>query len=446
MGRDTLFENLPQQPAPEPRGHQGAPRLRVPLRNQIELRAVELDALIGEDHPARIIWAYVERLDLRALEEPIKARQGRPGYPPASPRLLLALWLYATCQGVGSARALAKLCESQDAFRWLCGGVSVNYHTLSDFRTAHPALLDELLAQNVAALVEAGVVDLDSLAQDGLRVRASAGAASFRRRKTLQAQLAQARAVVAQLKQEVDTDPGASNRRVRAARERAARERAARVSAALDRLAELESERVRRGRTNKAQVARQKPPRASTSDPQARVMKMADGGYRPAYNLQIASAHEAQIIVAVGVDTSGSDRGLVRPMLEALRRRYGRLPRRYLVDGGFGKNEDIEWAAASDPDTQVYCPATASKHDTDPFAPRPEDGPGVAAWRERMKSEAGQALYKRRSLAECIHARLRGWNLRQLTVRGVNKARAVLLCHALANNILQGHRLRLALA
>src|SRR3712207_3820069 len=214
MGRDTVFENLPQQPAPEPRGHQGAPRLRVSLRNQIELRAVELDALIGENHPARIIWAYVERLDLRALEEPIKARQGRPGYPPASPRLLLALWLYATCQGVGSARALAKLCESQDAFCWLCGGVSVNYHTLSDFRTAHPALLDELLAQNVAALVEAGVVDLDSLAQDGLRVRASAGAASFRRRKTLQAQLAQARAVVAQLKQEVDADPGASNRRV----------------------------------------------------------------------------------------------------------------------------------------------------------------------------------------------------------------------------------------
>ena len=444
MEHDTLFGHLPEQHAPEPPPHQGAPRLRVPVRDRIELRAVELDALIGEDHPARIIWAYVERLDLGALEQPIKARQGRPGHPPASPRLLLALWLYATCEGVGSARALARLCESQDGFRWLCGGVSVNYHGLSDFRTAHPALLDELLAQNVVALVEAGVVDLDSLAQDGVRVRASAGAASFRRRKSLQAQLEQARAVVARLKQEVDADPEASSRRVRAARERAARERVARVSAALDRLAELERERERRGRTNKAQVARQKPPRASTSDAQARVMKMADGGYRPAYNLQIASAHEAQIVVAVGVDTSGSDRGLVRPMLEALRRHYGRLPRRYLVDGGFGKNEDIEWAW--DQDTQVYGPATTNKHDTDPFAPRSQDGPGVAAWRERMKSEAGRAVYKRRSLAECIHARLRGWKLDQLRVRGVDKARAVLLWHALANNILQGHRLRLALA
>jgi transposase len=184
MGGEELFENLPTQAVPEREGGAGAPRLREPVRDQIELRAIDLEALLSEDHPARVIWAYVEKLDLRVLEDHIKAREGHPGHPPASPRLLLALWLYATCDGVGSARALAKLCDSHDAYRWLCGGVSVNYHTLSDFRTDHPQLLDELLAENVAALAQAGVVELDTLAQDGLRVRASAGASSFGRRKS----------------------------------------------------------------------------------------------------------------------------------------------------------------------------------------------------------------------------------------------------------------------
>jgi transposase len=441
MGGEELFEDLPEQAAPEREAALGAPRLREPVRDQIELRAVDLDALLSQDHPARLIWAYVEKLDVRVLEDCIMAREGRPGHPPASPRLLLALWLYATCQGVGSARALAKLCDSEDAFRWLCGGVSVNYHGLADFRTAYPELLDELLAQNVAALARAGVVDLDTLAQDGLRVRASAGGSSFRRRKSLHDCLERARAAIARLKQELDADPGACDRRVRAARERAAREREARVTAAIERLAELEAERTRRARTNKKETERQKEPRASTTDAQARVMKMSDGGYRPAYNLQIASACEQQIITAVSVDSSGSDRGLMQPMLEELHRRYDRWPARYLVDGGFAKKADIEWAAARDPGIAVHCPPTVSKHNTDPYARRPKDGPGVAAWRVRMASAEGKALAQRRSLAECIHARFRHWGLYQLTVRGVAKARTVLLWFALANNILQGHRL-----
>lgn len=217
MGGDELFEGLPEMTAPA-RQVSGAPRLREPVRDQLELRSVDLDGLIAADHPVRTVWAYVERLDLRVLEEQIKAREGRPGHPPASPRLLLALWLYATSDGVGSARALARLCESHDAYRWLCGGVSVNYHTLADFRTAHPGLLDDLLTRSVAALAAAGAIDLDTMAQDGVRVRASAGAGSFRRRQSLHKCLKKAHRLVAQLRAELDDDPAASNRRLKAAR------------------------------------------------------------------------------------------------------------------------------------------------------------------------------------------------------------------------------------
>lgn len=438
MAEDELFDDLPVE-ARSRTSDPGRPRLREPVRDQVELRAVELDQLIGAEHPARVIWDYVQGLDLGRLEQSVRAREHTPGQAPVSPRLLLALWLYATSEGIGSARALARLCESHDAYRWLCGGVSVNYHGLADFRTADPELLERLLSENVATLSVAGVISLEEVVQDGVRVRASAGAASFRRSKTLHKELKKARRRVAQLRQEVDDDPDASNRRIRAAGERAAREREARVSAALAKLAEIKAERERRARTNKKQVAKQKEPRASTTDPQARIMKMPDGGYRPAYNCQLGTVAQGQIVVAVEATTVGSDRGLMPSMVKQIERRYGRRPRRYLVDGGFNKNDDTEWAAGIG--VSVYGPPIRSKHDTDPYAPRRDDGPGVAAWRRRMKSPHGKAVYKRRTMGECINARLRQWNLRQFVVRGRCKVQAVLSMFALANNILQGHRL-----
>lgn len=439
MSEGKLFEDLPEQAVPEVTDRGGRVRLREPVRNQVELRAVDLDSLLTPDHLARQIWRYVEGLDLSALEALIKAREGMPGHPQTAPRLLLALWLYATSQGVGSARALARLCASDIAYRWLCGGVGVNHHTLSDFRLAQAALLDDLLTRHVAALASAGLVDLDTVAQDGLRVRASAGAASFRRRASLHKCLKKARALVERLKRENDDDPDAGNRRRRAAQERAAAEREARVRAALVKLTEIEAERVRRARTNAKATRRQKAPRASTTDPEARILKMPDGGFRPAYNFQIACAPESQIVLGIDVTASGSDRGLIRPMLEQVRRRYDRLPRHYLADGGFSKNQDIEHAASHG--VLLHCPPIRTRHDTDPFAPRPDDGPGVAAWRRRMNSPAGKARYKRRAIAECINARLRNWNLRQITVRGIEKAKTILLWFAFTNNLTQGFRL-----
>ena len=444
MTGDELFDDLANQTRAVSAPVRGRPRMREPVRDQIELRAMDIDSLIASDHPARIIWGYVERLDLQALEDAIKAREGTPGGPATAPRLLLALWLYATGDGVGSARALSRLIEYHDAYRWLAGGVWVNHHTLSDFRLGQGKLLDRLLAENVAALCAAGVIDVSALAQDGVRVRASAGAASFRRRGRLEQHLATASEVVAQLKREIDENPDASNARMRAAKERAARERAERIEAALRTLDEVEAQREERKQTTGKKAEKPKEPRASTTDPQARVMKMADGGFRPAYNVQVVSAAGEQFVIDVDPLATGSDRGLLRPTLEAVGERLGHLPDRHLVDGGFTSAADIEWAYREGID--VYCPPTQSKHGTDPFLPRRDDGPGALAWRNRMASPEGQAIYRERSICECIHARWRNWNLIRLNVRGIVKVKAVMLWYALANNILQGHRVARAAA
>jgi transposase len=438
MSSAGLFGDLPEtdgvaSPA------MGAPRLREPVRDQIELRAVDLEALLACEHPARVIWDYVRGLDLRELEEAVRAREHTPGQAPVSPRLLLALWLFATSQGVGSARALDRLCKSHDAYRWLCGGVGVNYHGLSDFRVAHPELLDRLLTENVATLSMAGVINLDEVVQDGVRVRASAGASSFRREKKLHKELRKAARLIERLKRETDDHPDASNRRIKAAQERAARERAERVAAAQKALSEIAQQRERREKKRGDRKKQVKEPRASTTDPDARVMKMADGGFRPAYNCQVSTVAKGQIVVAVQAETNGSDRGLIRPMLDQVQHRYRRLPRRHLVDGGFNKNEDTEWAAAAG--VSIYGPPVRSKHKTDPYAPRPDDGPGVAAWRQRMKSPHGKGVFKRRGMGECINARFRQWRLYQFTVRQRQKVTTMLHWLALANNILAGHRL-----
>jgi hypothetical protein len=214
------------------------------------------------------------------------------------------------------------------------------------------------------------------------------------------------------------------------------------VAAAQRALSEITQRRQQRDKKRGDRKKQNKEPRASTTDPDARVMKMADGGFRPAYNCQVSTVAEGQIVVAVQAETNGSDRGLIRPMLDQLQHRYCRLPRRHLVDGGFHKNEDTEWAAAAG--VNIYGPPVRSKHKTDPYAARPDDGPGVAAWRRRMKSPHGKGIFKRRGMGECINARFRQWRLYQFTVRGCKKVTTVLHWFALANNILAGHRMMAA--
>jgi transposase len=401
---------------------------------------MRLEDLLTSDHQARVVWQFVLGLDLSALYARIRAVEGGPGRPPIDPRILVALWLYATLEGVGSARALDYLCTEHHAFRWLCGGVRVNYHTLSDFRVGHLEFLDALLTHSVAVLREQDLVDLNRVAQDGMRVRASAGAASFRRRPTLGECLSEAGEQVQRLRAELEDDPGAGRRRQQRAQERAACERQQRIRRALERLPELEA---------KKEPKEKDQARASTTDPEATVMKMADGGFRPAYNVQFSTDTHSQIIVGVEVTTSGSDQGQMAPMVEQVQERFEQRPKEVLVDGGFAAHADIEAVSAPDKGCVVYAPVPKPKKTgADRHAPHAGDGPAVAAWRARMATESAQAIYKdRAATAECVNAQARNRGLRQLTVRGRLKAKAVALWYAVAHNLRRAvslHAARLA--
>ncbi len=410
------------------------PRLRQPDRQQV-IPALALDNLLDTEHQARIVWDFCLGLDLEPLYQQIRSREGGPGRAAIDPRLCVALWLYATLEGVGSARALAWLCGNHNAFRWLAGGVSVNHHTLSDFRVAHVELLDRLLTHSVAVLREQGLVDLNRVAHDGMRVRASAGAASFHRRPTLEECLQEAEDQVARLKEELDDDPSAPSRRHAAARERAARERAERLRQALDRLPELEAKK-KAGDKEKA--------RTSGTDPEATVMKMADGGYRPAYNVEYSADTATLVIAAVAVTTQGSDAGQITPLNDQIHDRHGVYPKEALADGGFVSLEDL--AASQDPPrgTKVYAPVPKPKDpQRDPHAPLPTDGAQVREWRARMGTEPAKAVYRQRaSTVECVNAQARNRGLLRLLVRGLRKVKAVALWFAIAHNVACGMRLR----
>jgi len=414
---------------PPPRPDAAPLRLRRPNRDQVTPVPAYLDALLPDDHLARLLWAAVARLDLAAFAAGLTVAEGGPGRAAADPQLLVALWLYATTQGVTSARALARLCVEHVAYLWLCGGVSMNYHSLSDFRVRHEAALDGLMTQVLGRLHHGGLIAFDHVAQDGIRVRASAGAASFHRQATLARSLAEARAVLAAVQAAdgpPDDDPP-SGGRARAARERAARERVARVEAALAALPAAQAAKP---------VGKRDQARVSATDAEARVMKMADGGYRPAYNIQLAADTAQQVIVGVAVSTSGSDMALAPAMVAQVRERLGQLPPEWLMDGGFAGHSAIERASALG--VRVLAPVQAPKDPArDPHQPVPADSAVLAAWRLRMGTGAAQLTYRLRAATiECVNAQARShYGLLQLRVRGQAKVRCVALWLALAHNL-----------
>jgi len=413
----------------------GTPRVKRANRQQMECLPYALEELLPQEHEARVVWEYVEGLDLTLLYAEIRAVERHAGRTAIDPKILLALWLYATLRGVGSARELERLCAQHLAYRWICGGVSVNYHTLSDFRTDHGDFLDKLLTESVATLMHEGLVDMERVAQDGMRVRASAGAASFRRRETLEACLAEAEEQLRKLRAELEADPQATTKRQKAARERAARERSERVKQALEKLPEIEA-RKKAGEKDKA--------RASTTEADATVMKMGDGGYRPAYNVQFATDTATQIITGVDAVTSGGDQGQLAPMVDQHEQRYEQVPAAMLVDGGFAKKEDID--QVTEGGTKVYAPVQKSKDpQRDAHTPRPDDSPAVAEWRVRMGTAEAKEIYKERAAtAECVNAIARNRGLQQFRVRGLLKVRAIALLYALVHNLMRAVALRAA--
>lgn len=435
-------EERTKQPAPPVGAH--AQRIARAVRDQIELVPQSLEDRVAAEHPARAIWAMLERLKLGAFYTRIRAVVDGPGRPASDPRVLLGLWMLATVEGIGSARRLERLTEEHDAYRWLRGGVPVNYHLLSDFRVAHQAELDEVLTQTIALLLSEQLVTLQRVAQDGVRVRAAAGSGSFRRRVTLERCLGEAREQVERLAAQREApdpaDPSVT-RKQEAARERAARERLERVERALKALPALEAiKEQQRKKLPKARQGRVTEARVSTTDPDARVMKMGDSGFRPALNIQVATDGDGRAIVGIAVSQQGSDGGLVAPMEAQVVKRTGQHPDEYLVDGGLATRDDITTLASHA--VTVYAPVEPPRTTTSgrtAYDPRPDDTPAVAAWRQRMGTEDGQTTYRQRSgIAEWTNAQLRTrHSLQRFTVRGVDRVTSVVLLLAVTHNLLR---------
>lgn len=433
MAQRTLFEEPTRTTTKGREEVGGTPRLREVRRGQMRMEVVDLETLLPEEHVARLVWAAVGRLNLTAFYEKVRARGGNAGRPATDPKLLLALWLYATIDGVGSARELERLCRDHVAYRWLCGGVTVNNHLLAAFRVGHEAALDELLSDVVGRLMAAGLVTLRRVATDGMKVRASAGAASFRRRPRLEQFVEDARAHVAQVKASVH-DPTQRTRR-EAAQVRAAEDRQRRVEAALAAMPEAEKTKARQ-RTSKSK--KPKEPRVSTTDPEARVMKMADGGFRPAYNLQFSTDVDSRFIVGADVSTLGNDFMLLTPALDDIERRTGDLPRAILVDGGYVNIDAFTDADARD--VTVYAPVPKPRTEgADPYTRKPKDSDATAIWRRRMQTDDAKDLYKQRAAtAETTNADLRLLRgLDRVLVRGRSKILCLTLWAAIAYNLLR---------
>jgi transposase len=433
---DVEHPTLPDVPLASPRERETdtAPRYETANRTQIELTPTDLETLLPPGHAARLVWRFVEGLELSAFYAAIRAREGRAGRPAIDPQILIALWLYATIDGVGSARELDRLCYSHDAYRWLRGGVSVNYHTLSDFRVGHQAALDDLLTQSIATLRHRGIVTLARVAQDGTRVRASAGAGSFRREGTLQECLKDAQKLVERTKRQGD----GGLTRPEAAQARAAADRLARVEEALAELPAVAAAKARAA--SKRKNREPKEARVSTTDPTARVMKMADGGYRPAYNVQFATDHDSDLIVGLAVTNACSDQQELIPMLTQLEARVGR-PATLLVDGGYVAHEAIDDATARG--VCLLAPVPRRPGSDDPVPVQRTDSPAVAAWRARMQTDEAKQQYRYRgAIAERINADARTHRtLGRFLVRGLPKVQACVLWVALAQNLMRSMEL-----
>jgi transposase len=401
---------------------EGAARTVEANREQMRMAIFDLEQMLPAEHQARAVWAYVERLDLSRFYDAIRSREGKAGRPAVDPRIYLALWIEAMLDGVGSSRKIAHLCQYHLAYQWICGGVPINHHSLSDFRNLATDLLEGVLTQSVERLMRAGVVQIKQVSQDGMKVRASAGASSFRTRGKLE-QLA--RQQVETLAREIEDDGGRSDQRDETERTEASE----RIQRALEEMDEAEARKRSNNGKKKTEA------RTSTTDPEARVMKMPDGGYRPAFNIHIASDVESMVVLAVEVNNEGTDLHAMLPLAEKIEADYEVRPEQWLADGGCTSVDNIE--KMSKRGCKVIAPVRQRTNpDRKPSDPRPSDSQAILEWRARMETEQAKEAYKRRgATSECINAHFRNQGLLRFLVRSAKKALAVALVHAITSNM-----------
>lgn len=417
--------------------HRAKPRLNVARRNQIEFKIASLDDLVPQDHTVRLVWDYVNQLDMSNILGTIQSVEGGVGRPATDPKILLALWLYATLEGIVSARVITDYCSEHLAYQWICGDVKINNHTLSDFSVKYGQQFDEFLIQSVAILIKQGSVDLEEVSQDGMRVRASAGDSSFRREKSLLACHEEARQYLEKLRKELKDNPAANRSKKEAAALRAAKEREKRVKNALEELKKLEEEKKKnshKGAKKLKEILANA--RASITDPEARKMKMACGGFRPAYNIQFATTKKGRAIIGVNIINRGNDNGSILSMIEKTHKDYGITPSRWLVDCGYADYQEISRVAELYKGCKIYMPPKMSRIPTDPHKILPTDTVGIIELRHRMNTDEAKHIYKGRgSTAEFSNAQCRNKGLQQFFVRGLRRIKAVTIRFALTHNM-----------
>ena len=412
------------------------PRILTADRGQTDPYPKTIDELIPKKHQARDVWEMVEQLDYQPLLDQIQSREGLAGRPGIDPRILIALWLYATIEGVAEGRALARLVKYHDAYKWIAGGVGVCHATLSNFRTSHNDWLSNQVVGVVAKLTQEGLIDFKQVAQDGMRVRACAGSSSFKTENKLDELLKQAQQRWDALEEQFREAQSPADKRKQATQRRAARERIERLQRAKEQRDEIAKSREKRKKGDGGAA------RASTTDPQARRMKMADGGYRPALNVQYATLLGSLLIVGVMVINAGGDSGQMTPMIDQIEASYGRLPEEYYADGSYSNVADIE--RTEQRGITTYLPVKKATNHPDRYAARPSDSETIKYWRARMGSAEGQQKYKHRSVCEWSNAESRRHGINRLVVRGLEKAKSVALWHALTQNLTRARSLRAA--
>jgi len=415
-----------------------AARINSPDRSLV-VNPKTIDELIPPDHKVRLVWTLIEDLDLTLLYQEIKSVKGHAGRPAIDPRILVALWLYATDEHLASAHELARRCTDCDPYKWICGGVSVNYHTLSDFRVQHSQWLREQVVTNIAVMRSEDLASLDTLGQDGMRVRAHAGSDSFKRAEKLSQLLEEAQQQWKQLQREFEQTQQRSPRE-RAAQERAAREWTERIKQAQKEVEQVAEQRENR-RKGDGETAR-----ASTTDPESRRMKMGDGGFRPAYNVELATDLDSLVIVGADVTNAGTDSGQMEPMVQRIEAEQEPLPEdaEYYVDGGFVTTDDIQ--SVGQREVTLFAPvkvgARQKREGASQYARRRSDKEHVATWRKRMGTPEAQEKYKQRSKTEFPNATCRNRGLHQFLVRGLEKVKTVVMWYVLTHNLFRMAALR----
>jgi transposase len=418
----------------------GKARINSPVRNVTELKMFCLEDVIPADHKARFVWSYVQKLDMSGFITKIQSVEGHVGRPATDPHLLLSLWIYATIEGIGSGRVIETYCRDHSAFKWLCGNVSVNYHTITDFRTNNKELLDDLLTQSVAVFLKQGMITLDRIAQDGIRVRASAGSSSFRRQETLEDHYQLAKLYVEQLISENNASPNEILDKKKAAELRFAKEKEIKLKQALEQLELLKKSKAEAKKKQRKQFTEkeEKNVRASSVDPESRKMKMANGGFSPAYNAQIATDTKTQVIVGMSVTNAGFDIGQMTKMHEQIQERFKKncIPvTEWLVDGGYNDKQEIEKMKVLN--CEVYMPPKNSQL-PESYNPKEGDSEVIKEWRINMGTIEAKTIYKdRAATAECVNAAARNRGLQQFSVRGIDKVTAVMFIFGITHNLLR---------